>query len=203
MLMLAAALAGCGRSPDAGESPPIGAEAAAPAQPDPLMLWAARMPDSLTHRAGACPFECCVYGTWTGTGEVPLRAAPLRPRPLVHTIPAGQPFTADSGFVRITGVSLLVLEDTIDLGPTTFGPGDTVAVLDYVGEGYFNVWDGDKVWQVPSFWGQSGASGPDPVETDGQYAKEWWVHATTSDGRRGWLDADSVATLKGADACGG
>lgn len=193
LLLGALMLAGRDR---AAEPPPTGTPAAA--APDPLTAWALRMPDSLTHRASACPFECCVYGTWEGTAEVPLRAAPRRPDATAHVFAAGEPFTADSGFVRNTGISILTLDDTLNVGPTLLQPGDTVAVLDYVGEGRFNIWDGANVWEVESFWGQTGA----PV-SDGQYAREWWVHATTADGRKGWIDADSVPTLKGADACGG
>src|SRR5690606_8706775 len=61
-----------------------------PTPSDPVVArWAERVPDSLMHRRNACPFECCVYGTWTPTEDVPLREAPRRALPFVHTVPAG------------------------------------------------------------------------------------------------------------------
>jgi hypothetical protein len=171
---------------------------------DPVVArWAAGLPDSLLHRAGACPFECCVYRTWTPTGEVPLREQPLRSLPVFHRIPAGQPFQADSGFVRMTGISVLAVADSVDAEAATFGRGDTLVVLDYVGEGRWNVWDGRRVQEVSGFWGAEIANPKAELIGGAEYAREWWVYATTRDGVRGWLDADSVPRLAGADACGG
>ena len=196
-VILTAALAGCNRAPEGGMEMPVDTSGVA------LTRWAAALPDSLVHRSGACPFECCVYGTWTGTDVVPLRAEPRRANPVVATIPAGEPFAADSGFVRLTGISVLVVQDTVNAGPTTFDPGDTIAVLDYIGEGFFNVWDGKQVWQVEDFWGGLQPMPEAGLLGGGRDGREWWVHATTKDGAKGWLDADSVARLRGADACGG
>ncbi len=195
--ILWAALAGCNPAPEGGLEMPVDTSGVA------LTRWAAALPDSLVHRAGACPFECCVYGTWTGTDVVPLRAEPRRANPVVATIPAGEPFSADSGFVRLTGISVLVVQDTVNAGPTTFDPGDTIAVLDYIGEGFFNVWDGKQVWQVEDFWGGLRPMPEAGLLGGGRDGREWWVHATTEDGAKGWLDADAVARLRGADACGG
>jgi hypothetical protein len=197
-LLLAAAVIGCDRSP-----PPGALEMPHDTLGLALERFAARMPDSLVHRAGACPFECCVYGTWTPTGEVPLRAAPKRSDPVIAIVPPGEAFAADSGFVRLVGISVLVIADTVNTGPKTFQPGDTVAVLDYVGEGFFNVWDGTKVWQVEDFWGGLQPNPDAGMVGGGRDGREWWVHATRKTGENGWLDADSVPRLKGADACGG
>jgi hypothetical protein len=180
-----------------------GAAAPLPSADPVVARWAARVPDSLLHRTGACPFECCVYRTWTPTGEVPLREQPRRSLPIVQRLPAGEPFQADSGFVRITGISVLAVADSVDAGPATFGPGDTLVVLDYLGEGRWNVWDGRRVQEVSGFWGAEVANPKAELIGGAEYAREWWVHATTRDGVRGWIDADSVARLSGADACGG
>lgn len=197
LAICAAALAGCNRSAEAGAEMPADSSGIA------LTRWATNLPDTLLHRAGACPFECCVYGTWTGTGDVPLRAEAKRANPVVARIPAGEPFAADSGFVRLTGISVLVVQDTVDAGPVTFNPGDTIAVLDYKGEGFFNVWDGKRVWQVEDFWGGLQPMPEAGLLGGGRDGREWWVHATTRDGAKGWLDADSIPKVTGADACGG
>jgi hypothetical protein len=203
------ALLGCGR----GDSPPDEPstrppEAAAPSPPaadDPVARWAALLPDSLRHRGNACPFECCVYRDWTPTGEVALRPRPSHTEAAGTVIPANQTFTADSGFVRVTGISLVEVTDTVVAEPgvaATFLPGDTLVVLDYVGEGHFNVWDGERVREVGGFWGAEVWPSSGILIGGERYAREWWVHATTRAGDKGWFNADSVARLRGADACG-
>ena len=203
VLALALILAACGRRGDADGDGANPSDSAAAADTSGLALlkFAAGLPDSLLHRAGACPFECCAYGTWTGVGVVALRPEPRRAVPKLDTIPAGEPFTADSGFVRLTGVSVLVIQDTVNVGPTTFRPGDTIAVLDYRGEGFFNVWDGRQLWQVEDFWGGLQADPAAGLAGGGKDGREWWVHATTRAGKKGWIDADSVAIPDGADRC--
>lgn len=212
-LLAAAAWAACGPAPDASGGAgrdTIAAPAAATRTetPDAVVRWAATVPDSVRRRTGACPFECCVYGHWTGTGEIPLRTAPDRALPVESRIPAGEPFRADSGFVRITGFSILALSDTVRLPATPDGsgavlvPGDTLVVLDYLGEGHWNLWDGERVLETEGFWG---AEVDDPrAELIGGagYAREWWVYATRASGERGWMDADSAPRVEGADACG-
>ena len=201
---------GCGgedaRPPEGAGAPAPEPGAASPAAADdPVARWAALLPDSLRHRAGACPFECCVYRDWTPTGEVPLRARPSHAEPTGTVIAPEQTFTADSGFVRVTGVSLVAVTDSLaPEGPPQppLGPGDTLVVLDYMGEGYWRVWDGERIRELSGFWGAEVF----PVRGDllggERYAREWWVHATTRAGEKGWFNADSVPRLRGVDACG-
>ena len=190
------ALAGC-----RGEAPEVDSALAA----DPVARWAALLPDRLRHGANACPFECCVYRDRTPTDEVPLRPEPIHSTLVALRIPAGETFRADSGFVWVTRVSLVAVLDSVmaeGLGGTPFLPGDTLVVLDYVGEGFFNVWDGGRVREVAAFWRSAAGSGAGGAEIRGaEYAREWWVHATTRSGRTGRFDADSVAPLRGADTC--
>jgi len=204
------ALLGCGRAdappPDEGGAlPPEAAPPASPAEDDPVARWAALLPDSLRHRGNACPFECCVYRDWTPTGDVALRARPSHAEPAVLAIPPDQTFTADSGFVQVTGVSLVAVTDSVMAEPpggTPFLPGDTLVVLDYVGEGFFNIWDGERVREIAGFWGAEVMPSHGILLGGERYAREWWVHATTRAGERGWFNADSVARLRGVDACG-
>src|SRR5688572_29873765 len=104
------ALLGCGRgdppsSDEPAARPPEAAAPAPPADGDPVARWAARLPDSLRHRGNACPFECCVYRDWTPTGDVALRPRPSHAETVATVIPPDQTFTADSGFVQVTGIS--------------------------------------------------------------------------------------------------
>ena len=203
------ALGGCGPADDddrEGGAPPETAAPGAPAPDDPVARWAALVPDSVRHRRGACPFECCVYRDWTPTGDVALRPRPSQADPTGVMIPPGETFTADSGFVQVTGISLIEVTDSVMAGPPgspPFGPGDTLVVLDYVGEGFWNVWDGERVIEISGFWGAEVFPSQGNLLAGDRYAREWWVHATTRTGEKGWFNADSVARISGVDACGG
>lgn len=164
--------------------------------------WRERIPHSFLIRRGACPFECCVYREWTPGVEIQLVSGPRRTADPTSSVSAGEPFTADSGRVYITGLAVAAVHDTTDVYPDqTLVPGDTVVLLDHVGEGHYNVWRGGEVLQVESFWEDWRT--PTTGELLGEYASEWWVHATTSAGERGWFRADRPELeIRGADACG-
>ena len=213
--MLTLVLLACGggdapASEEAPESPQVSGPETGPApgptEDDPVARWAALVPDSLRHRTGACPFECCVYRDWTPTGDVPLRARPSHSEPTRTVIAPDQTFTADSGFVQVIGVLLAAVTDSVTAEPpgdALFLPGDTLVVLDYVGEGFWNVWDGERLRQISGFWGAEVSPARGNLIGGEGYAREWWVHATTRAGEQGWFNADSVARLRGVDACGG
>ena len=155
------------------------------------------LPDSLRRRY-ACPFECCIYGEWKAESVVPVHAQARSGDVASFSIPAHERFTADSGFVFITGVAIMVLADTVRHGyenPVWLLPNDTLVLLEYLGEGFYNVLRGHEVIeQVPAFY-------VEPEGMVGDYQREWWVHATYQ-GRSGWIAMDSIK-VAGADACGG
>jgi hypothetical protein len=208
-------------SPDA-DSPALGADSAAgaadtllaPADPatdagpdlDAALLaaWRARIPAQQLVRPGACPFECCTYGNWIAGSEIPLRASADHSAAVFASMATGQPFRADSGKVVVTSLRLIAMKDTITgyLGDAVhrFVAGDTLVLLDPIGEGHFNVWYRGRVLPAEGIWDPPN----DTLRTAriGRHAHEWWVHATLPDARRGWFLADSVR-LRGADACGG
>jgi hypothetical protein len=160
------------------------------------------VPDSVLVRRGACPFECCMYGDWAVSADAPIRPQPRKDVQPAFQLAANQRFKADSGHVAITKHLLVILSDTVDQRPYAklFLPGDTLLVLDHVGEGHFNVWTKGQVVEVEGFWG---AEAPRLVsEMVGEYGSEWWVHITMPDGRTGWLLVEPPMRLIGADKCG-
>lgn len=220
------ALAGSGCSRDRGEPPPGNAavdtlpapdrgaagedvassdSAAAGAPADrgaaaAIARFRARLPDSVLARRGACPFECCVYREWVAEGPIAVVGSQRergRPR---FTIAPGERFRADSGNVWITGLMLVAVQQPVADSPYwSFIAGDTLVVLDHLGEGHFNVWHAGRVLDVEGFWeawqGRGGA------RTLGAPGSEWWVHVTLLDGRTGWFEAAPDVRFSGADAC--
>ena len=123
---------------------------------------------------------------WTVTAQLGGSKAPEFPA-LLATIDSGVRFHADTGFVRITGPGIVAVQDTVFAVAdrrVRFLPGDTLVVLDYRGEGYWNLWQRGRVFEnVEGFWG---AEIDDPRGAYyGDYRKEWWVHARRPDGSGG------------------
>jgi hypothetical protein len=214
-LLLLAGIAAC--APDAPR-PPAAPDTAGPdtlpdvaadtasatvsGEPPLVAAWRARIPLSELVRAGACPFECCMYREWVAEGDIPVRDVAAGDAPVRFTIAAEQSFQADSGMLRVTGLSVVAVRDTftawIDDRPDHFSPGDTLVLLEPIGEGAFKVWFDGRVRTTEGFWHPPTDSAR--VTSIGRYQAEWWVHATLPDGRRGWFRADAVE-LRGADAC--
>lgn len=61
--------------------------------------YRATVPDSLRHRLGACPFECCQYGSWTAKNDIAVYANERDTTQLVASIPTGEKFDALTGNV--------------------------------------------------------------------------------------------------------
>jgi len=210
---LALLLVGCGGETPAPDGDPSAPDTTAP--PD-----TAAVPDTAPEAGGpplpyvaegVCPFECCTYGAWTTTAPLPVRARPDASAALAFTLPAGAAFEADSGNVYVTRPGLVVADSSFTLyeGPTV-APGDTLYVLDDVGEGYVHAWYRGTVYEVSGEhwnWGQPpGAygAGPSPARLLQPAVARWWAHVR-ADGREGWVDMDAAegGTIRGVDACGG
>jgi len=227
--LLAAAAAGCGpdrggQAPPAGDTTaaggrrsagdsgaggqdvaaaprPGGNVAADPAITAAIERFRARVPEQALVRRHACPFECCTYRQWTAEGPIPVVAGERSVGPPLFTVPQGQRFQADSGNVWVTGLMLVAVRDSVGDPPYwSFAPGDTLVVLDAVGEGYFNVWHAGQVREVAGFW--EPWRKPPVAGTLGEQRTEWWVHVTLPDGRAGWFEASPEVRFSGADACG-
>jgi hypothetical protein len=196
---------GCGGAPEAEREPVQSTETAqgVPIDPDSAAVarYRALLPDTVLARANACPFECCVYGDWVAGTTIPMHAAPRATGAAAFTLAAGDSMRADSGVVYVTSVALVVVEDTVSYGPdhARLAPGDTLVLLDPIGEGYWTAWRrGEILQEVPPFfesWMPEGARG----KMIGTPAREWWVRAT-ADGRTGWFTPDRYR-VTGADAC--
>jgi hypothetical protein len=158
------------------------------------------VPPEVLVRRGACPFECCTYREWTAVTAIPLVEEQRGRGEPVRTIAAGERFQADSGNVVITSFGVVAVEDTVvGEGQKKLVPGDTVVILEPRGEGYFSVWRNGEIVNVEGFWNtEESTSRGVPL---GEYRKEWWVHATTQQGQRGWFRADSTFRVSGSDRC--
>ncbi len=220
-ILLPVLLAACGESPRggpgaadsvaaAGAAPDTQASGGGASTPlaDPVAAYLARQPSGIFVREGACPFECCVYRTWHAEAAIPVRARPEPSAPVVDTLPPGEDFEALGGHVRIEPTQIVVLLDSLRAfhpdggGDTLLAASDTLVPLDYVGEGYVNVWADGGVWQVPLSWGGTGSPGDSTrARAVGERTTRWWVRVRSPTSGEGWILADS-AKFGNADRCG-
>lgn len=184
-------------------------ESADPALPDTMVMEARgpldRRPVAPLRIDGACPFECCTYGAWTTTAATTVYDAP-DPAAATFEVSAGTRLEAATGYVLLTEIGLAVARDTVRMY-TEDGVerravvGDTLFVLDNVGEGFRRVWRDGTVLQTDAVSGVPEGSVP-AAEVLVQPRQEWWARVRTAGGRAGWLWMDRTPRMDGADACG-
>lgn len=175
---------------------------------DSVAAFRAFEPDAPIRMEGACPFECCVYTTWTTTGETTVFAEADNIHSSSFTVSADTELEADRGHVTVRRVGRVFVE--AEIAPDRFwgldvaAPGDTLYVLDYIGEGHFHFWLRGDVHEgmlpgAPDAWTEPETEELVWIE---QPITEWWAHVTLDDGREGWLWMEHTPQVYGADACG-
>ena len=158
---------------------------------------------------GVCPFECCTYREWTATDSIVVYKAEGSTDPSFLLLPADS-FTAVTGNVHLIHIGVVLITRPMETEAEDSFPqahlsiGDSVYVLSYRGEGWYDVWIAGKVRHLPAFWDDR-REDPRPTDRPGHLLREpqdiWWVRIRTHDGQSGWIRMDH-AEVSGADACG-
>lgn len=158
---------------------------------------------------GACPFECCQYGSWVTRGAMPVYSSERAGGRPLFRLSAGDTVIALTGNVHVLRAGRVAVyrrlpgnwADDDSLPPP--GPGDTVYVLDYQGEGYWRYWHRGRTGSGPAFWEPEWRR--DTLAPLARLIREpiseWWVRVKTGTGREGWLRVPD-AGFGGYDACG-
>jgi hypothetical protein len=186
--------AGCREAPRARP-----AASAGPAVPNTTSPAALPVP---FESEGACPFECCVYRTWSVRRATDVRATRDKSAPVAFTAEPGAKVEALTGVVVVSRPGRArASRDVAVEGLGTLRAGDEVAVLHPLGEGFWLVWrDGRKgSAQVGAKSARPGPWDPElnPIETP---AFQWWVQVRDGKGVVGWTDAPDNFGDK--DRCG-
>ncbi len=159
---------------------------------------------------GACPFECCTYGTWEATKELAVYSARSVASKVAFKLKKGEKIQATTGVVVTQFYGVTKILQPIELGYTPEGktpelalkPGDIVYTLHYEGEASDFFWYRGKVYSdqidVPDdAWGNP--PNGDVVEILSRPKYDWWAKIQNKAGAIGW--SNQTDAFAHADAC--
>ncbi len=135
---------------------------------------------------GLCPLECCTYGEWIARKEMRLVQRP-NGKKVVAMIAKGERVQGLTGEVHSIPAKVTTEREHPEAGLKT---GETVYVLNYLGEGHFRAWHKGKLIEIENMSDE----GPFPQMT-------WWVKVKTTSGVVGWTTS-LPGSFEKQDACG-
>ncbi len=140
---------------------------------------------------GACPFECCVYRTWTTVRRTDVLSARRAGAPVAFQLNAGDQAYAVTGVVVTERPGRIEILEPITLGQepnvVSLHPGDLVFILRYKGEGYDLLWFNGHTYSDQIHWGGIGMPpGVSAFRFLEQPTTVWWVKILTKAGKIGW-----------------
>jgi hypothetical protein len=164
---------------------------------------------------GDCPLECCRLGQWTTFAEIPVHAKPGDTRSRAGRIAANATFVADSSLVLVRQFGLAVVDRPVRALPgavsdsTMLEAGDTVYLIHYQGEDFFNAMVNGARRDIQAFW-KDGPGMLRPTNTESFCralrgpSEEWWVRVRfgPDSGSVGWIDMSRNQAVSGPDGCG-
>ena len=164
------------------------------------LLIGSDKPDMPFIDAGACPFECCHYGSWTARQSVPARQTRNQRSPVAFTIVRGEKVAALTGVVVTYKPGVVRMLKPKQLGNVRVPAGAVLYVLHRGGEGTALFW-----YQGKPYWGELYAEtihkGDEnyPWDVESLPVTEWWVKVQTPRGATGWIL--NPTNFDGMDAC--
>jgi hypothetical protein len=175
-------------SPAAVSSPTAAPRPETPAVP-PADVVMAGLPVPFESE-GACPFECCVYRTWSVERPTDVRTARDTGAPTLFTVQPGDTVEALTGVVVVsTPGRARAARDVQVEGLGAVRSGEEVAVLHPLGEGFWLVWREGRKGSA-----QVGPKSPRPGPWDPELNPiarpefAWWVRVRDGRGRTGWTE---------------
>ena len=150
--------------------------------------------------AGACPFECCTYRTWSVERATEVRSERDAGAAVAFRLTAGEKVEALTGAVVVSraGRGRAPRDATVQGMPLR--AGDEVAILHPVGEGFWSVWRGGRTFNAQVGDPQPAGSRAQPeVQMVEKPQFTWWVHIRDARGRTGWTNRPE--DFGGKDRC--
>lgn len=149
---------------------------------------------------GECPGEgCTLERPWTACTTVVVRTEKREDAPVAFTLHRGERVTLLHGDVHVELPGLVVFRDTVTYHPRSwapshdsvhFTPGDTLYLLNYLGEGHLVWWLRGHADTGQVFWWTWPEPDPDPARRAALVRRTravWWVRVRNGAGSEGWL----------------
>lgn len=158
---------------------------------------------------GACPFEGCVYRTWTANRTVAVRAQRRADAPVAFRLAKGARVQALTGVVITLRAGRVEFPKPVELSTGSerlrIEAGETLYLLTYRGEGFTKAWFKGRVYDNldgSSFF--NGACERFPERCAGKIVERpiriWWVQVEGARKRVGWTS--ETEAFDGKDAFG-
>ena len=144
---------------------------------------------------GACPFECCTYGTWRAKSDTPLLAEPKAGSKQVASVPKGVSVRALTGEVQTVPGLLTVVRDT-----SSYKAGEVLWVYTYIGEGYYKIWRDGQMIDEDLVKGPLKHHVHDWAKWQRLPRSQWWAKIAMKDGTVGWTNKPD--NFRRANPCG-
>ena len=160
---------------------------------------------------GACPFECCVYRTWTVVADTDILTDRRDDAPRGFVVTRGTRVVGVTGVVvtHQFGRAVAQRERTIGRRRVAVRSGEQILLMHYIGEGFWKYWlrgELDEEFipdpencersahRSPTMFAQCAVQVQDPPKTT------WWVKIRNRSGQEGWTR--HVEHFGNVDACG-
>ena len=158
---------------------------------------------------GACPFEGCVYRTWTANRTVAVRAERRADAPVAFRLAKGARVQALTGVVVTHKAGRVEFSTAVELSASPeavqVAVGESLFLLTYKGEGYWKAWFGGRLYDdldgstfigggCNTLFGRCrGTIVERPTQT-------WWVQVRDARKQIGWTSEPTA--FNGRDALG-
>lgn len=148
-----------------------------------------------------CRDESCQPGIWAACDSLHIVEAPLQPQRVIALLTPNDRFEVQGAntVVQVPGVIRVkrATHQGVSGEEEFFEAGDTLYVLDYRSEGFFNVWYQGGLVRLRAFWpwkGQPGEPG-ELAEVLREPESQLWLRVEIEGGVRGWVQKDSDRML--------
>ena len=144
---------------------------------------------------GACPFECCTYREWGVESETQLYKGKNIESQKVVIVEPGNTVQALTGDVHVRPLKL-----SVNMDHKTHRAGETIWLLNYLGEGYYRAWKNGELISVELPFSPYGKTKPLKwAKIEGKYQMIWWVKLEAKNGTVGWTN--QVNNFSNMDRC--
>lgn len=150
----------------------------------------------------ACPGEGCSFGEWLACDTVSVFLHEGDTTALAGRLLPGEPMTVHDGAVIVRTPGIVAVQRDgprgfSQAGEVALAPGDTVYVLNYLGEGVFNAWVRDTLMEVEVFWPWDDWLVGDDHDYAGEVVQEadteFWLRVAAPGGGEGFVLVDRAA----------